>query len=211
MDWIVNYSGTVPMPEDAGADPNAVNEYSCTAMHYAAREGWSPTIEVLYKYGADVNVKNEIGLGKRLSNHRCGVEISVPNYFNFTALELATVHNYKQIVSLFNSWGSEDAMRDWQQRYGEMFRQSHDPANFNPLTPRTHTFIEERDSDAPAPTEADRRYLCEPKDEEDIAREEEGDQSDRLLGDSGTSDSIYDENTPQGLVLRTIKQMNARY
>ena len=31
------------------------------------------------------------------------------------------------------SWGNEGAMSQWEQRYGDMFRRSHDPVNFNPL------------------------------------------------------------------------------
>ncbi|EKX47409.1 hypothetical protein GUITHDRAFT_137577 [Guillardia theta CCMP2712] len=265
MDWIVNYSGTVPMPEpvrlregefeditpympdevdavlddlsvdemhkmlwefskfgrvksiatlcEAGADPNAVNEFSCTAMHYAAREGWSPTIEVLYKFGGDLNVKNEIEMTPlhyaAYNNRtaavwallRCGAEISVRNYFNFTALELASIHNFKQIVSLLESWGNEGAMNQWEQRYGDMFRRSHDPVNFNPLI----RYEDEGDS-------AEARKAKEAEGERVVYESEESKEqsSEQLLGDTGSSGSSYDENTTYGLLTQTLKEMNER-
>jgi len=37
-----------------GADPDAVNEYSNTAMHYAGMRGWTPVIDTLANAGANV-------------------------------------------------------------------------------------------------------------------------------------------------------------
>lgn len=46
---------------DEGADPNAIDGFENTPMHYACLEGHKSIVKTLMRYGADVNVPNKAG------------------------------------------------------------------------------------------------------------------------------------------------------
>ena len=63
--WLLAREGrarTIQRCLDLGADPDAVNEYSLCAVHYAGIRGWTPVIDTLAAAGANVSVENEGGL-----------------------------------------------------------------------------------------------------------------------------------------------------
>ena len=128
----------------AGASANAVNEYTHTALHFAAMYGWTQVVEVLLEHGADVNVANDAEMTPlhyaAYHNHtpavwsllRGGANASLVNMFDLTAEEIAECHEDEVLVELFRAWreGGE-TMRAWQAEYGEELAQAHPPLNYN--------------------------------------------------------------------------------
>ena len=46
---------------DSGVSPNLQDESGCTALHAAAKEGWSSIVELLLQRGANPNAKDSDG------------------------------------------------------------------------------------------------------------------------------------------------------
>jgi len=44
-----------------GAEPNQIESFGCTPLHYAASAGSYPTVDVLMSYNADVNLADNTG------------------------------------------------------------------------------------------------------------------------------------------------------
>ncbi|MBE6449569.1 MAG: ankyrin repeat domain-containing protein [Alphaproteobacteria bacterium] len=101
-----------------GVDINAVDEHGNTALMYAAKKGFSLTIEALVKAGADVNFqKSEVGITalsfaamkgfersiEKLVN--AGADIEVQDYKGNTPLILAAIYGNTRSVAFLISKG----------------------------------------------------------------------------------------------------------
>jgi hypothetical protein len=131
---------------EAGADANAVNEYTNTALHFAAMYGWTQVLDVLVEYGGNVDVVNDAQMTPlhyaAYHNHtaavwcllRAGANYSKENMFDLTAADMAEAHGDDIILELLIAWHHKD-MEEWEMCYGIEFQHSHSPLNYNSRIP----------------------------------------------------------------------------
>ncbi|MDD4197464.1 MAG: ankyrin repeat domain-containing protein [Syntrophorhabdaceae bacterium] len=110
---------------DAGADPDAKNEFGYTPLHCACIHGHLNVTRLLLDHGADVNAddkngwtplhracdKNLLAIARLLLEN--GAAIDVPDNWNYTPLHLASAGGHTEVVRLLLDHGADpDARND---------------------------------------------------------------------------------------------------